>query len=360
MTDFRGTEITAIDLHAAGAHGRVVLGGVGVLDVPGATMFEKMLYFERHADAFRRLMLREPRGFMSACVNVVFPSAIPGVDAGFVIMEQPDYYPAMSGGNTMCVVTALLETGFLPMTEPITRLQLETPAGVIGVRAACANGKVLGVTLRNVPSFAVSLDLPIEVAGVGTIPVDIAYGGMFYAHVEAAALGVEIAPEHGEEIVEKGLSVLAAVRERVSPVHPENPAINIIENVLLWAPPKDPANSARNAVVLSHGQIDRCPCGTGTSSRVAVLHKKGALKIGEPFLNEGILSTVFTGRAVEEVRVGDADAVVVEITGRAWITGRSTYILAADDPFPEGFAVGDAWPAIFGRQGVAPLSADSR
>lgn len=353
-------EITAIDVHAAGAHGRVVLGGVGVLDVPGTTMFEKMLYFEKHADWFRRLMIREPRGFMSACVNVVFPSSLPGVDAGYVIMEQPDYYPAMSGSNTMCVVTALLETGVLQMQEPVTDLTLETPAGVIKVKADCANGKVMGVTLRNVSAFATSLDVPVEVPGVGTIPVDIAYGGMFYAHVEAARVGVTIEPENGAEIVEKALQILAAVRKQVPTVHPENPEINLVESMLFWAPPKHAENHGRNAVILSHGGIDRCPCGTGTSSRVAILHRKGLLKTGEAFRHEGILDTVFTGRVVEETMAGDIPAVIPEITGRAWIQAKATYVVAADDPFPEGFAIGDAWPAIYGRKGVPALAAGSR
>jgi proline racemase len=352
--------INAVDVHASGAHGRVVLGGVGVLDAPGKTMFEKMLYFEREADWFRRLMIREPRGYPGACVNIVLPPTIPEADAGYVIMEQPDYYPAMSGSNTMCVVTALLETGTLPISEPVTNLLLETPAGLIRVRADCAGGRVTGVTLDNVASFASHLDTPIEVPGVGTVPVDVAYGGMVYVIAEAALFGLEIVPEQGARIVDQALNLLAAARRQLTFRHPENPSIDLIESVHFYAPPKDPANSARNAVVLSHGAIDRCPCGTGTSARMAALHAKGQLPVGSVFRNEGILDTVFTGQVISETRAGHLPAIVPAITGRAWITGFAQYVVAPDDPFPEGFRLGDIWPGSFAGAGEGPLAAGVR
>ncbi len=346
--------INAVDLHASGAHGRVVFGGVGVLDAPGKTLFEKMIYFEQHADWFRRLMLKEPRGFPSACVNLVLPPTDPEADAAYVIMEQPDYYPAMSGSNTMCVVTALLETGVLPMQEPVTHLKLETPAGLIHVRADCAGGRVVGVTLENVASFATHLDVPVEVPGLGTVMVDVAYGGMFYVLADGIRLGISIEPQFGGEIVRVALQLLAAVREQVPTAHPENPAINLIESVHLYAPPKDPSNTARNAVVLSHGVIDRCPCGTGTSARVAALHAKGQLQLGQEYRNEGILGTVFIGRAIRETTAGPLPAVIPEVTGRAWITGYNQFVVAADDPFPEGFTLGDIWPGTFASPGRRP------
>jgi proline racemase len=352
--------ISAVDVHASGAHGRVVLGGVGVLDAPGKTMFEKMVYFEQHADWFRRVMIREPRGYPGACVNMVLPPTHPEADAGYVIMEQPDYYPAMSGSNTMCVVTALLETGTLPMVEPVTHLKLDTPAGLIHVRAQCANGRVMGVTLENVASFATHLDVPIEVPEIGTVTVDVAYGGMVYAIADATRIGLTIEPESGAEIVRKALQILAAAREQITFVHPENLAINLIESVHLYTAPKDPANSARNAVILSHGAIDRCPCGTGTSARMAVLHAKGQLQVGEEFRNEGILSTVFTGRVVRETNAGSLPAIIPDVTGRAWITGYAQYIVAADDPFPEGFTLGDIWPGSYAPAGSGVLAAGSR
>src|SRR5512143_3529234 len=214
--------ISAIDLHACGEPGRVIVGGV--LDVPGRTMFEKMKHLERHQDGLRKRMLREPRGFPAVCCNLVLPPTRPEADAGFVIMEQVEY-PAMSGSNTICVATALLETGMVPMREPITDLVLETPAGLIGVRAECGNGKVKSVTFRNVPAFAAHLDRDIEVRHLGTVKVDVAWGGMFYVIADAAPLGLRLTPDEGRDIVRIGEMIKAAAQEQLHVVHPDNPEI---------------------------------------------------------------------------------------------------------------------------------------
>ncbi|MGI5837089.1 MAG: proline racemase family protein [Chloroflexota bacterium] len=232
--------ITAVDAHAAGEPGRVIIGGV--LDVPGKTMFEKMVYLRTHRDDLRKRMLREPRGYPALCCNLVLPPTHPDADAGFVIMEQVEY-PPMSGSNTLCTATVLLETGMIPMKEPVTEFTLEAPAGLVRIRAECANGKVKGVTFRNVPAFAVHLDASVEVPNLGTVTVDVAYGGMFYVI----------------------------------------------------------------------------------------------------FVHEGILGTVFTGRLLEETQVGPYPAVVPTITGQAWIYALTQYVLDAEDPFTEGFTVGDIW-----------------
>src|SRR5436305_2268378 len=184
--------ITAVDAHACGEPGRVITGGV--LDVPGRSMFEKMKYLASEADDLRLRMLREPRGYPAANCNLILPPTHPEADAGFVIMEQVEY-PAMSGSNTICTVTALLETGMLPLCEPVTELTLEAPAGLVRVRADVSNGKVTRVTFRNVPAFAVHLDAPLEVPQLGTLTVDVAYGGMFYVIAEAAAVGLRLTPD---------------------------------------------------------------------------------------------------------------------------------------------------------------------
>src|SRR5499427_8394602 len=190
--------ISAVDAHACGEPGRVITGGV--LDVPGHTMFEKMTYLRDHADGLRLRMLREPRGYPASNCNLILPSTHPEADAGFVIMEQVEY-PAMSGTNTICVVTTLIETGMVKVTEPITRLKLETPAGLIGVEAEVRNGKVKRVTFRNVPAFATHLDANVEVRGLGTVKVDVAYGGMFYVIADAAPLGLHLTPAEARDIV---------------------------------------------------------------------------------------------------------------------------------------------------------------
>ena len=344
--------IQVVDAHAGGEPGRVIVGGV--LDVPGATMFDKMAHLRANADDLRRRVLREPRGYPAMCANLVLPPTDPAADAGYVIMEQVEY-PGMSGTNTICVVTVLLETGMVPMREPVTELTLEAPAGLIRVRASCRDGKVTAVTFRNVPAFATHLDAPIEVPTLGTVIVDVAYGGMFYAIAEAAQFGLRLTPDEGRDIVRITELVKAAANEQLPVVHPEQPGFAGITIGQLSGPPSGPHADRRNVVTVSTGEldwerpstwtgvIDRSPCGTGTSARMATLWARGRLGLGEDFRHEGILGTVFTGRLVEETRVGPYPAVVPEISGQAWITGFNTLIVDPTDPFPDGFTVGDIW-----------------
>jgi proline racemase len=344
--------IHAVDAHACGEPGRVIIGGVD--DVPGATMFEKMCYLRDHNDGLRKRMLREPRGYPAANCNLVLPPTHPDADAGFVIMEQVEY-PGMSGTNTICVTTVLLETGRLTMHEPVTELTLETPAGLVRVRADCADGKVKQVTFRNVPAFATHLDTPIEVPTLGTVTVDVAYGGMFYVIADATTFGLRLTPDEGRDIVRIGEMVKAAAQEQLPVVHPDQPGFAGITIAQLSGPPTRADAHAKNAVIVSTGKldwnrpstwtgaIDRSPCGTGTCAKMATLHAKGRLRLGEDFRHEGVLGTIFTGRLVEETTIGPYAAVVPTISGQAWITGTSTYVVDSDDPFPDGFTIGDIW-----------------
>lgn len=344
--------IQAVDAHACGEPGRVIVGGV--LDVAGRTMLEKMQYVQGHMDGLRKLMLREPRGYPAANCNLLLPPTHPEADAGFVIMEQTEY-PGMSGTNTICVATVLLETGMVPMLEPVTDLALESPAGLIRVRAECANGKVRQVTFRNVPAFAVHLDKEIDVPELGKVTVDVAYGGMFYVIADAAPFGLRLTPDEGRDIVRVGEMIKAAAQEQLPVVHPEQPEFAGVTIALLSAPPTHPKAHLKNAVVVSTGKldwsrpatwtgaIDRSPCGTGTCAKMAALYAKGKLRLNEDFHHEGILGTIFTGRLIEETQVGPYRAVVPTISGQAWITGFSSYVVEDDDPFPEGFTVGDIW-----------------
>jgi proline racemase len=269
-------------------------------------------------------------------------------------MEQVEY-PGMSGTNTMCVVTALLETGTIAMREPVTELTLEAPAGLIRVRADCRDGKVTGVSFRNVPAFATHLDAVVEVPHLGSVTVDVAYGGMFYVIASAEPFGLRLTPDEGADIVRITEMIKAAAADQLPVVHPEQPGFAGITIGQLSGPPHDPANSMRNVVTVSTGAldwerpatwtgaIDRSPCGTGTSARMATLHARRRLAIGEDFRHEGVLGTVFTGRLLEETRIGDRPAVVPQITGQAWITGIADYVLDPTDPFPDGFTIGDIW-----------------
>jgi proline racemase len=346
--------ITAVDAHAGGEPGRVIVGGV--LDVPGTSMFEKRVYLEQHMDGLRRRMLREPRGYPGLCCNLVLPATRPEADAGFVIMEQTDY-PPMSGSNTICVATVLLETGMIPMQEPVTELVLEAPAGLIQVKAECGNGKVRSVSFRNVPAFTVHLDAELEVPRLGTLKVDVAYGGMFYVIADAQALGLRLTPDEGREVVRIGEMIKAAAREQLPVSHPENEDVRGYSVAQLSGPPHQAGADMRNAVVISTGPfdwsrpdtwtgaLDRSACGTGTCARMATLYARGKLKLGQPFHHESILGTVFTGCLEAETKVGKYPAVVSTLTGSAYITAISQYVLDAEDPFPEGFTVGDLWPS---------------
>ncbi len=335
--------INVVGVHAEGELNEVITGGV--LDVPGKTMFDKMRWLETKGDDLRQFLLHEPRGKVAQCVNLVLPSTRPDADVGFVIMES-EYYVPMSGSNTICTVTALLETGMIRMQEPVTEITLDAPGGLVRVSAACRDGKCESVTFRNVPSFVFALDRPVEVEGLGTVMVDVAYGGMIYAMVDARALGFKIEPSEARDLVDVGEKIKKAAARQVPAVHPENPEIHTI-NQTLWAAPlgeADGRKTARNAVIVSPGRIDRSPCGTGTCARLAIMHARGQLKTGERFVHESIIGTKFTGEVLSTATAGGLPAVNCAITGRGWITAFHQYVLDPTDPLPTGYRLSDTWP----------------
>ena len=269
-------------------------------------------------------------------------------------MEQVEY-PGMSGTNTIAVTTVLIETGMVEVDEPITELTLEAPAGLIVVRAEVHEGKVRAVTFKNVPAFAVHLNAPVEVPELGTVTVDVAYGGMFYVIADAKPLGLTLTSDEAGDAVRVGEMIKAATQEQLDCVHPDNPEIRGVTIAQLSAPPIGPDADRRNTVIVSTGKLDwdrpstwkgvldRSPCGTGTCAKMAALYAKGELSLGQDFRHEGILGTIFTGRLVEETMVGNYAAVVPTLTGTAWITGFAEYVVDPEDPFPNGFTVGDIW-----------------
>ncbi len=333
--------VTVVGAHAEGELNEVITGGV--VDVPGRTMFDKMQYLESEGDDLRQFLLNEPRGKVQQCVNLVLPSADPRAAMGFVIMES-DFYVPMSGTNTICTVTVLLETGMIPMQEPETTFYLEAPAGLVHITATCAGGKCQRVAFKNVPSFVFGLDLPLEVEGWGTLTVDVAYGGMIYCIVDAPALGFAVTSAEGRQLVEVGERIKAAAAVQIPAVHPENPQIHTINQTLFAMPlERGPLKRARNAVIVSPGRIDRSPCGTGTSARLAVMHARGQIGVGETFTHESVIGTTFTGKVLETTSLSGKPAIVPEIAGQAWITAFHQYVLDPTDPFPTGYRVGDLW-----------------
>jgi trans-L-3-hydroxyproline dehydratase len=313
-----------------------------VLPPRGATVFEQMQALQRDGDWLRRLLLREPRGSVAAHANLVVPATRPDCDAGFIIME-PTEYPAMSGSNTICTATVLLETGLVEMREPETVLRLEAPGGVVEVRAACHDGRCESVEFTNVPCFADRLDAPLEVEGLGTLMVDVAYGGMWYAIADARALGFEIEPHEARDLSLAGEAIRAAAREQLPCAHPENPAIAGVSIVQIAAPWQGVGQVTRNAVVVAPGRLDRSATGTGLSARMAVLHARRLMGVGDGMTHESAIGSTFAGRIVEETRLADRVAVVPAIRGSAWITGLSQHFLDPADPYPEGYLLADTW-----------------
>ncbi len=332
--------ITVVGCHAGGEIGNVVVGGG--IPPPGGTVFERMQAL-RADDSLRRLLLREPRGSVAVHANLIVPSSHPGCAAGFVIME-PTEYPSMSGSNTICVVTVLLETGMVAMQEPETTLLLEAPAGVVEVVAHCRDGRCESVELTNVPCFADRLDAPLEVEGVGTIAVDVAFGGMWYAIADADALGFALVPSEARELSRVGELIRVAARDQLPCVHPENPEIAGVSIVQIAEPWRGVDAVSKNAVVVSPGRLDRSATGTGLSARMATLHARGTMKAGDTMTHASVIGSTFDGRIVSETRIGGRPAIVPAIRGSAWITGIAQVFADPSDPFPEGYLLSDTWP----------------
>jgi proline racemase len=332
--------ITVVGCHAGGEVGNVVVGGV--LPPPGDTVFEQMQALARD-DSLRRLLLREPRGSVAVHANLIVPPTRDDCAAGYIIME-PTEYPAMSGSNTICVATVLLETGMVEMHEPETTVRLEAPAGVVEVTARCKDGKCESVELTNVPCFAAHLDAPLEVEGLGGIAVDVAFGGMWYAIADAKALGFELEPPEARELSLVGERIRLAAREQLPCAHPENPEIAGVSIVQIAEPWQGVGKVTKNAVVVAPGRLDRSATGTGLSARMAVLHERGEMKAGDMMTHASVLGTTFDGRIVGETTVGGRPAIVPAIRGSAWITGITQVLLDPTDPFPEGYLLSDTWP----------------
>ena len=320
--------LAAVDSHTEGMPTRVVTGGVG--PIPGATMLERKLHFEAEMDDLRLLLMREPRGHSAMSGAILQPPTRDDADWGVLFIEVSGCLP-MCGHGTIGVATVLVETGMVGVREPETVVRLDTPAGLIEARVAVSGGRATGVTLRNVPSFL--HERGREAAGVRC---DIAYGGNFYALVAADEAGVTIDPARSGELIARGAEIMAAIDAAAPPVHPADPRISGCRHVVFHAPGRDGADAV-NATSIHPGWLDRSPCGTGTSARMAQLWADGELALGDAFVNQSVIGTRFTGRLVAETEVAGVAAVIPEISGRAWVTAMGQYLLDAEDPFPAGF-----------------------
>lgn len=325
----------AVDSHTEGMPTRVIVGGVGTL--PGATMEERRQRFMAENDGLRRLLMNEPRGHSAMSGAILQPSTRPDADFGVLYIEVSGCLP-MCGHGTIGVATVLVETGMVPVVEPITTIRLDTPAGLVVAEVAVSDGHADRVTIRNVPSFAVGLGRSVEVPGFGPVTYDLAFGGNFYAIVRLDDLGLPFDRSRKDDLLRAGLAIMAAVDEADNPVHPVDGTIRGCHHVYLEAPGST-ARHSRHAMAIHPGWFDRSPCGTGTSARMAQLHARGELPLHTDFVNESYIGTAFTGRLVEQTEVAGIPAVIPTISGRAWVTGTAQYMLDPSDPFPEGFVL---------------------
>lgn len=338
--------LTVVDAHCEGEIGRVITGGVG--QVPGETMFDKKIWLERNRDDIRQMVLYEPRGGSWHNANIILPSNNPKAAMGYVILEVTEY-PAMSGTNTICVTTVLLETGILPMKEPVTELTLESPNGLIDLRCECKDGKVTSVAFTNQPAFVYYRDTVIQVPKLGPLRLDIVFGGMTYVMVESRDLGFEIEPSEAADIRTIAQIIKHAAVDQLPVSYPGNPDMPGITNFVLMGPVHEHENEvhARNTVIVSPGRCDRSPCGTGTSARMALMHARGILKPGQKFVHESIIGTKFYCSIKETCKLGPYEAVVPIVSGQAWITGIIQMGMDPSDPFQHGYTLNDTWHEDF-------------
>lgn len=335
-----------LQVHCQGEIGKVIMGGAP--PIPGATLLDQMNHINTVDDSLRRFVTFEPRAHVAMSMNLLVPPVHPDADAGFIVLQADRAHP-MSGSNCICVVTALLETGRVKMREPETVVRIDTPAGLIAARARCKDGRCLSVSLDNVPCFVEAQDQMIRTPRWGTIIADIAFGGVFYALVDAKQVGLEITPANARDLAEAGIELKAHIARQVSVAHPVIPALNDVAYVMFRQQEADGA--LRTCTTLKPGRVDRSPCGTGSSANLAVAHARGEIRIGDKRTSRSIIGGEFVAEAIGETTVGNRKAVLPRITGQAWIYGREELRMDAGDPFPRGFALSDSWGSQVGELG---------
>lgn len=345
--------IEVVGCHAAGEVGDVIVGGVA--PPPGATIWEQSRWIADDG-RLRQHVLQEPRGGVFKHVNLIVPAIDPAADIGFIIME-PEDTPPMSGSNSMCVATVALETGIVEMSEPTTIITLEAPAGLVRLVAECSDGKVTGVTLRNVASFVAGRDLSLDVNGLGTLRVDTAFGGDSFVMVDAADIGLAIVPESARDLAEVGTRITRAANEQLLFDHPttEWKHFSFCQIAGPLRRSADGESTMVNAVVVEPGKLDRSPTGTGVSARMALLRAQGLMEVGDRLRMQSVIGSEFIGHIEADTNVGELEAIIPLVSGRAWRYGRFVYDVDPTDPWPDGYRVGDTWPTARSEQGFPPM-----
>ena len=334
--------IHIISCHAEGEVGNVIVGGIAA--PKGDSLWQKARWIDQD-QKLRQFVLNEPRGGVFKHVNLLVPAQNPKAQQGFIVME-PEHTPPMSGSNSICVSTVLLDTGLIEMKEPITEFILEAPGGLVPVKAYCEDGKAKSIEINNVASFADQLGVFVEVEGLGTLKVDTAYGGDSFVVINAHDLGFEIKPDEAKDISDVGSKITAAANQQLNFTHPTNSEWSHISFCQMALPifEEEGVKISKNTVVIDPGKLDRSPCGTGCSARMAILYAKGELRKGDRMIGRSILNSRFDCSIVDETMVGDKKAIIPSIRGRAWITGTHQLMLDPEDPWPEGYRLSDTWP----------------
>ncbi|UCI06076.1 trans-3-hydroxy-L-proline dehydratase [Mesorhizobium sp. B1-1-8] len=334
--------IHVVSCHAEGEVGDVIVGGVS--PPPGETVWDQRKWIAQDNE-LRNFLLNEPRGGVFRHVNLLIPPKHPDAQMAWIIME-PEDTPPMSGSNSICVSTVILDTGIIPMREPVTELVLEAPGGLVRVRADCAGGKAQRITIENVPSFASKLGVPLEVDGLGTITVDTAYGGDSFVVVDAPALGLALETDEARDLAELGVRVTDAANEQMAFFHPDRPDWRHHSFCLFAGAIARDGNRllAKSVVSIKPGKLDRSPTGTAVSARMAILHAKGEMAVEDCFTGVSIIGSEFHGKILGTTNVADTPAIRPQISGRGWITGIHQHMLDPEDPWPAGYRVADTWP----------------
>ena len=331
--------ISTIDTHTAGEPARIITNGLP--PILGNTMAEKKQYMMASLDHFRTLLMQEPRGHKDMFGIILTPPTHPKAHYGLLFIDSEGYID-MCGHSIMSATTALIETGMVSPSEPETCVVFDTSAGLIEAHARIVENRVTEVSVANVPSFLYAKDVTIELPKIGSINIDVAFGGNFFALVPAKALRVAVQPDNSSQLIELGAAVKRAVNAKLVVQHPTVDHITKVELTMIYDKPEPSRPFAKSVVIFGDGQLDRCPCGTGTSAAMAALYAKGELSMNTEYINESIIGTKFKGKLLQEVRVGDFVAVEPVVTGASYITGIQQFVVDPKDPFKYGFLVGSS------------------
>ncbi|BBO78040.1 proline racemase [Desulfosarcina widdelii] len=327
-------KITTIDAHTGGEPFRIITGGLPKL--AGETILARRRAMIERFDHLRTALMWEPRGHADMYGCIVTEPVSPGADFGVLFLHN-EGYSSMCGHGIIGMTTVAVETGMVRVVEPVTTVRIDAPAGLVTAHARLQNGHVKSVFFHNVPSFVYALDRTVDVPGLGTVRYDIAYGGAFYAFVRAEDLNVTTAPQDFNVLIDKGMAVKRAVMAAGPVMHPFEEDLSFLYGTIIVGPPRSKGVHSSNVCIFAEGEVDRCPTGTGVSARLALHHARGEVGIDESIVIESILGTRFTGRVVEATTFGEFDAVIPEVEGSAWITGRNEFLMDPEDPLKDGF-----------------------